>query len=109
MRLNILMKSSFIVFAVAGVLSSCSSHQKPALYQVKIEQMKFVPEEISVNKGDTIIWINNDMVAHDITAQDKSWTSSALQPGQTWKMAVTNNADYYCSIHQVMKGKIKLK
>jgi plastocyanin len=60
-----------------------------------------------VHPGDTVVWVNHDMVAHDITEQkNKAWTSSLLQPGQTWKMVVTKDEEYYCSIHQVMTGKI---
>lgn len=77
----------------------------PALYIVQIEQMKFFPENISVHKGDTIMWINSDMVAHDITEEkSKAWSSSLLQPGKSWKLIADSSTDYYCSIHQVMKG-----
>ena len=74
---------------------------------VAINQMKFDPSEIKIHKGDTIIWVNNDMVTHCITDEkDKAWTSSQLLSGASWKKVFTNRADYYCAIHQVMKGKI---
>ena len=82
----------------------------PALYVVQVEQMKFLPSDISVHKGDTVMWVNNDMVAHDITEEkSKSWSSSLLQPGKSWKLVVKESADYYCSIHAVMKGRIAIK
>jgi plastocyanin len=72
--------------------------------------MKFVPADITVHKGDTVIWINKDMVAHDVTEETaKAWTSSPISFGGSWKMEVTEEADYYCSIHAVMKGKLKLE
>ena len=76
---------------------------------VKISDMKFVPEEIKVRMGDTIIWINNDLVAHCITEINKGWTSSPISAGASWKMAVNNGAEYYCAIHLVMKGRIVLE
>ena len=82
----------------------------PSLYIVQIEQMKFFPSDISVNVGDTIMWVNNDMVAHDIMEEkNKSWSSSLLQPGKSWKLVVKEGADYYCSIHVVMKGSFRIK
>ena len=82
----------------------------PSLYIVQIEQMKFSPSDISVNVGDTIMWVNNDMVAHDIMEEkNKSWSSSLLQPGKSWKLVVKEGADYYCSIHVVMKGSFRIK
>lgn len=82
----------------------------PSLYTVKIEQMKFSPEVLEVHKGDTIMWDNRDMVAHNVTEKKQGgWSSSALQPGNTWKLVVKEDADYFCSIHPVMKGKLVLK
>jgi len=79
-------------------------------YTVEIKDMKFVPAEITVNKGDTVVWINKDMMDHDVTEEpSKAWTSSAIHAGGSWKMAVNDNTDYYCSIHVVMKGKLKVQ
>lgn len=83
---------------------------KPHVYTILISDMKFQPEQIVVSKGDTVIWKNNDMVAHDITElPDKKWSSSEIPSGRSWKMAVTHSSDYYCSIHPVMKGRIVMK
>jgi plastocyanin len=76
-------------------------------HTVEIRQMKFVPAEIRVHKGDTIAWINNDIVVHDITEEkNKEWSSSALPIGASWQRVADKSADYFCSIHVVMKGKI---
>jgi plastocyanin len=76
-------------------------------HSVEIKQMKFVPEKITVHKGDTIAWINNDIVVHDITEEKKKeWSSSALPVGKTWQKIIDKSDDYFCSIHVVMKGKI---
>ena len=82
----------------------------PKVYTVEIKEMKFQPAELEVQKGDTIVWINRDIVAHDVTEQpNKAWTSSPLTTGQSWSMVATQSADYYCSIHVVMKGKLVVK
>jgi plastocyanin len=82
----------------------------PKLVIVSIQQMQFVPAEVYVNKGDTVMWINKDIVDHNVTEEkNKEWSSSTLQRGKSWKMAVDKNSDYFCSIHSVMKGKIILK
>jgi plastocyanin len=76
-------------------------------HTVEIRQMKFVPGEIKVHKGDTIAWINNDIVVHDITEEkNKEWSSSALPIGSAWQKVAVKSADYFCSIHVVMKGRI---
>ena len=69
--------------------------------------MQFNPAELTLQKGDTVVFINNDLVVHDITQEpDKTWTSSNLSPGQSYKMSVGVSTDYYCSIHPTMKGKL---
>ena len=84
-----------------------SSHAGPELHVVEIKDMKFQPEEISVKKGDTIVWVNRDMVTHCVTEENtKALTSSNIAAGNSWKMVIQSGADYFCAIHQVMKGKI---
>lgn len=92
------------------LLNSCKSTPAtaiPKVYNVEIKQMQFQPGELTLQKGDTIVWINHDIVAHDVTEEkDKLWTSGPLAPGESWSLVVTQSADYYCSIHVVMKGKV---
>lgn len=77
---------------------------------VVIKQMQFTPAELIVKKGDTVVWINKDLVDHNITEEkNKAFYSDTLAVGKSWKWAVTGNADYFCSIHPAMKGKILLK
>ncbi len=105
---KILSKYALLMLFICGV-SACTTTLPPQTYTVEIKDMKFVPDNITVSKGDTIVWINRDMVAHDVTDVQKAWKSGSIQAGASWKMAVTNAADYYCSIHMVMKGKITLE
>ena len=80
---------------------------RPQLHVVEIKDMKFQPEEISIKKGDTIMWVNRDMVTHCVTEENtKAWTSSNIAVGNSWKMVVQSGAGYFCAIHQVMKGRI---
>lgn len=79
----------------------------PQVHTVAIKGMQYQPAELTVNKGDKVIWVNHDPVKHDVTEEPgKAWTSSPIEPGDSWHMVVTENVDYYCSLHVVMKGKI---
>jgi plastocyanin len=74
---------------------------------VEICQMKFVPPHLQIQSGDTVEWINRDITNHDVTEEhSKLWQSPPLEPGRSWKKVMTSSADYYCSIHMVMKGDI---
>lgn len=110
----------FNAIPLALILLSCTGSQNeratipgnasanvPKLHVVEITQMKFVPAVLNVSKGDTILWINKDMVEHDVTEKNlSSWTSSKMPAGASWKMVATKSEAYYCSLHVVMEGKI---
>ena len=71
--------------------------------------MKFEPEVLVLRSGDTVTWINKDLVDHDVMEEkSKAWRSSPLKPGQKFSRVVKTSADYFCSIHVVMKGKLKV-
>ncbi len=100
---------SFLVLFLL-YLTSFSAPYKPATHTVEISQMKFKPAALDVKKGDKVVFINKDIVFHDVTeTSGKSWKSPALAPGKSWSMVVTQNQSYYCSIHPVMKGSITVK
>ena len=103
----------WVVLWTACMLYGCTSatdtgnKKTPQVHTVEIKGMAFLPPEIKVNKGDTVIFINRDPVDHDITEEDrKLWSSSPLHPGQSWSKVITGSANYFCSLHVVMKGKI---
>ena len=104
------LKNSIFTLCIIFILNSCATETQktiPKVHTVEIKQMKFQPAELIVQKGDTVVWINNDIVAHDVTEEPgKAWTSSVMPVGESWRLVVTQSADYYCSIHVVMKGKL---
>lgn len=76
-------------------------------HAIVIQQMKFIPADLTVNKGDTITWINRDIVDHNITEEiKKEWSSGKLTMGKSWSMVAVKSASYYCTIHPVMKGSL---
>jgi len=81
--------------------------KRPTMHSVEMLQMKFYPIELKVKKGDKIVFVNHDIVTHDIREESKkAWNSSPMSEGQTWILEATETVNYYCSIHPVMKGKI---
>jgi len=84
--------------------------QLPKLYVIEIKQMQFQPALLKIHAGDTIVWVNHDFVMHDVTEEaHKEWSSSPLAAGASWRMVANKSANYYCSIHQVMKGKFVIE
>ena len=76
---------------------------------VEIRKMKFNPDQLSVHKGDTVVWVNNDLTNHCVTEVGKAWTSSTIEPGKFWQKVISKSEDYFCAIHVVMKGRITVQ
>lgn len=74
---------------------------------VVIHMMKFNPAIAHVKKGDTLVWINRDIVSHNVTQYpDTAWASDTIATDHVWKKAMDDNFEYFCSIHPTMKGKV---
>ena len=79
----------------------------PVVHTVEIVQMKFVPEVVNIKSGDTVVWVNRDIVQHDVTGINGSvWTSSPMAAGASWKRLFDKSQQYHCSLHVVMRGKV---
>lgn len=92
-----------------GSTGTADANSRPETDTVIIEQMKFNPENLTIRRGDTVLFVNKGIVPHDATEINKAWGSPTLNPGDSWKTVPDKSADYYCSIHIVMKGKITVK
>ncbi|MBO9618458.1 MAG: hypothetical protein J7539_05420 [Niabella sp.] len=90
---------------------SAATNGTPVVKQapvVVIEQMKFTPDTLAIQPGDTVTFINKDIVPHDITEVNGGQHSGKLDPGTSWRFVPQKNLDYFCSIHMVMKGSIRV-
>lgn len=106
-----LLKTVLSILAGLLISGSVQALNKKNSYSVNIENMKYTPEALSVKKGDTIIWTNNDLVPHTVTAIDNSFDSKVIDAGKTWTLVVkkVGPKDYKCSFHPTMIAKIVVK
>jgi plastocyanin len=97
---------------------SGSSDQAPAPSaqgggtEVSMKDIKFDPETVTVKPGDTVTWVNDDSVDHDVTADDfKSGEPGGMSGGATFKHKFTTAGtfDYVCSVHPGMEGSVVVK
>lgn len=78
---------------------------------VDIRGFAFSPATLTVSKGTTVTWTNNDSVAHTVTATGPSSFSANIRPRDalilTFNMEETFN--YRCSLHPSMVGTVEVK
>jgi plastocyanin len=81
----------------------------PKTHTVKIKGMAYVPATLEVSVGDTVVWVNEDMVAHTATAIVDGTTifdSGVFAPKASWKWVASKpgKIPYVCTLHPTMKG-----
>ncbi|NER13689.1 hypothetical protein GWK08_09585 [Leptobacterium flavescens] len=108
MKKRLLVPGFLVLFVFMGMgYTALNKTPEPKTHIVEIKKLKFIPAELTVKKGDTVIWINKDFFPHDVTEEKKgAWSSSTLQKGESWKKVITESSDYLCNLHKVMKGKL---
>jgi plastocyanin len=73
-----------------------------------IENFNFVPADLSVKAGSTVVWTNHDDVEHTVTASDNSFSSQPIQTEGQFSYTFTSPGtySYFCSIHPFMTAKV---
>jgi plastocyanin len=100
----------------AGKPSAEAGPAKDAV-AVSMEGIAFIPPDVTVKKGGTITWTNDESVGHDVTKQDGPGPDfSSGQPGgmgegdafeQTFDTA--GEIAYVCTVHPNMTGTVTVE
>ena len=92
--------------ATTAALLIGSASAAPAVYTVTIDGFEFHPAELTVSKGDFVVWVNNDPVPHTATAAPTTLDSGTIAAGGSFRFKATNAGrfDYVCTLHPTMKG-----
>ncbi|MEO7058002.1 MAG: cupredoxin family copper-binding protein [Caldimonas sp.] len=74
-------------------------------HRVAIAALKYVPESLTVHRGDTVVWVNNDPFPHTVTATG-AFDSGPIAAGASWRFVArrAGTFDYVCSLHSNMKA-----
>jgi plastocyanin len=89
------------------VRRSLSPAVPPKTVTVTIQNLTNTPGEISVAVGDTVEWVNRDVVAHTATARNGAW-SAVVMPSETARLVMRQEGvfDYFCQYHPNMTGRV---
>jgi plastocyanin len=68
---------------------------------VTIDGASFSPADLTVKAGDTVVWVNKDLLAHTATATSGAFDSKVIQPGNSWRFVAkaAGTFPYTCSFH----------
>lgn len=108
-----------LAFAVAGLSAlpveraapepAKAADATPRVHKVSIKGMDFEPATLEVSVGDTIVWVNDDLVPHTATAIVDGapvFDSGVFPANASWKYVASKSGrfPYVCLLHPTMKG-----
>lgn len=98
------------IAAIAGATGARRSLAAPKDYTVVIDGFAFKPAELSVARGDTVVWRNDDPVPHTATAKGV-FDSGSIAAGASWKYVAKKPGryPYVCTFHPIMKGTLVVR
>lgn len=101
------------LLACSVSVGAASLVHKPVTHTVVIEGMQFTPTTLTIRSGDSVMWVNKDIVEHTATtpaSAKRSFDSGMIAVGKSWKRSfkASGTYDYICTYHPTMKGVIKV-
>lgn len=90
----------------AGCEAGPGADGRPTTHQVSIRAFEYVPPRADVKVGDTLVWLNEDIVPHTATAVDRGWDTGSIAAGDSARQVVeaAGAHEYICAFHPQMRG-----
>ncbi|HVZ58847.1 MAG TPA: cupredoxin family copper-binding protein [Patescibacteria group bacterium] len=117
----IIIGGGFLVIVIVGMLlfgnsftskATSPTQPSPTVTQsqntVAIKNFAFGPGTLTVKVGTTVTWDNQDSVAHSAVADDGTFDTKLLSPGEKGSFTFTKAGTYtyHCGVHPSMTGTI---
>lgn len=102
-----------LALAGSSALQPTHAARTQSATSVSMVNNRYLPATITIAAGSTITWENDEDptgtdVTHDVIADDNSWSSDYIAPGQTFtqEFDTPGTFTYYCDLHDGMVGTI---
>ena len=90
----------------SGAAAAASAPAAGGTATVAMAGLKFSPATLSVRKGTTVVFDNDDVAPHTVTSQDDTIDSGVLNPGKSFSLVVAAGFKYRCTIHPFMTASV---
>jgi plastocyanin len=99
-----------LAFAAVALVWVSSAPAGAAGHHVDMENYAFSPRSLTVQRGDSVTWMNHDEAPHDAktTGGPETFHSPMLNQGGSWTHTfdTAGTYSYYCTVHPDMKASI---
>jgi plastocyanin len=109
MRIATWLAALAVALCIVGL--GASDRADPKTHTVTIEGMRFQPDVLTVSRGDTIVWVNRDLVPHTATSKAGDFDSKTIRADESWKYVAATKGDfaYICTFHPAMKATLRVR
>jgi plastocyanin len=92
--------------AALALMAGCGGGRaRPAVHHVEIRAFRYQPDTLTAATGDTVVWINRDVVPHTATAGGAWDTGQINASGEGRAVAgAPGTHDYVCAYHPNMRA-----
>lgn len=106
MQRSVAVRRSLVTIAAALLIGGGGADAAPVVHTVTIDGFEFHPPEVTVGKGDVVVWLNKDPVPHTATAKGAALDSGSIAASGSFRFTATRvgRYDYVCTLHPTMKG-----
>ena len=73
---------------------------------VRMAGLAFAPGTLTVARGSTVVFDNDDTAPHTVTGRSGGVDSGVLDPGKQFRLTAAESFDYFCQIHPSMTARI---
>jgi plastocyanin len=75
---------------------------------IRISNFAFSPALLTLSRGDTVEWVNQDSFIHTTAADSAAWSSPEIANGDHFLFVAgrAGRFPYHCAAHPVMRGEV---
>jgi plastocyanin len=101
-----------VVLSLCGIgLAAAAGKHEPVTHKVTIDATTYLPRTVTVALGDSIVWVNKDLLVHTVTAKGGSFDSRDIPAGRSWTYTAKAEglSAYSCTYRPTMKGTLRVR
>ncbi len=100
--------AALVALPLPAAMSAADGHS--TVHTVVIKGMKFTPEALNIQAGDSVTWINEDNMRHTATDLNGAFDTGLLGNGKSATMTFggAGRFNYRCTPHSNMGGTITI-
>jgi len=110
-RFALVLAAAGLLLAGVGLAVAAEERSAPRRHTVTIEGNAFRPDDLTLDRGDTVVWVNHDFYPHTATANDGRFDSGTIPANASWELTVEASGElrYFCALHPTMKATLRVR